>query len=341
MITLNLKTENNEQERIKEYLENNVSETLAEKINNGVYITKDDKRLLSKKDLNGFWKYATDEARKISTKGSNGAYVNDDTVFGWAIHYFEEDSFEGTLYNEDGSEYKPVKTQAKQSTKTEIKTITKPVKKSEQQFSLFDLMTKNENETVSEDTNIETDNEPTEEEIQEAINIVREEENKPKISPIYTKYMEMQKKYPDCVIAYRLGDFYEIFGENAKKVSNELDLTLTGRDFGLSERIPLVGFPYHAADNYINKIIEFSNVAIVEQDNVEIKKKTINVDYETGEILDLTEEEMREFDGDIGEPNNISDDEIDDTEIVKTAKSIDKDFLIKLYNLLDGKLEIR
>lgn len=43
----------------------------------------------------------------------------------------------------------------------------------------------------------------------------------------------MQKKYPDCVIAYRLGDFYEIFEENAKKVSNELDLTLTGRDFGL------------------------------------------------------------------------------------------------------------
>ena len=339
MITLNLKTENNEQERIKEYLENNVSETLAEKINKGVYITKDDKRLLSKKDLNGFWNYATEEAKKIATKDSRGAYFNDDTVFGWAIHYFEEDSIKGTLYNEDGSEYRPVKTQAKQSTKTEIKATTKPVKKPEQQFSLFDLMTKTE--IVAENTDIETEEEPTEEEIQEAINIVREEENKPKISPIYTKYIEMQNKYPDCVIAYRLGDFYEIFGENAKKVSNQLDLTLTGRDFGLSERIPMVGFPYHAADTYITKIIEFSNVAIVEQENVEIKKKTINVDYETGEIFDLTEEEMREFDGDISEPNNISDNEVDDTELVKTANSIDKDFLIKLYNLLDGKLEIR
>lgn len=106
MITLNLKTSNKAQEQIKEYLENNVSETLAEKINNGVKITKDNKNLVNKKDLDNFWSFATEEARKNAEKGARGAYVDNETVFGWAIHYFEEDTIEGNLYNEDGSEYK-------------------------------------------------------------------------------------------------------------------------------------------------------------------------------------------------------------------------------------------
>lgn len=85
MITLNLTPTNEEQERIKEYLEEHASELLVDKINNGVRIQKDGKTLINKKDLNGFWKYAMEQARKISEKGSSGAYVNDDTVFGWAI----------------------------------------------------------------------------------------------------------------------------------------------------------------------------------------------------------------------------------------------------------------
>lgn len=136
MITLNLKTSNKAQEQIKEYLEQNVSEPLAEKINNGVQIVKDNKTLLNKKDLDGFWKFATDEARKTAEKGSNGAYVDDKTVYGWAIHYFEEDSLEGKLFNADGTEYKPkIETQ---------KYVPKPEpKKEDKKPSLFDFLQEN------------------------------------------------------------------------------------------------------------------------------------------------------------------------------------------------------
>ena len=134
MIKLNLKTSNKAQEQIKQYLEENVSQILADKINNGVKITKDNKTLLNKKDLDGFWKFATDEARKQAEKGSNGAYVDNETVFGWAIHYFEEDTIEGKLFNEDGTEI--IKETPKQPTKIE----TKPKKPENAQATLFDMM---------------------------------------------------------------------------------------------------------------------------------------------------------------------------------------------------------
>lgn len=134
MIKLNLKANNKQEKIIKDYLENNISEVLADKINNGVQIVKDNKTLLNKKDLNGFWKFATEEARKTAEKGSNCAYVDDKTVFGWAIHYFEEDSIEGNLYNEDGTEYK---TQIKSTPKVETKQQ-KPESKQQNLFDFFD-----------------------------------------------------------------------------------------------------------------------------------------------------------------------------------------------------------
>ena len=91
MIRLNLETKNKAQEILKEYLENNASEILANKINNGVKIQKDDKTLLNKKDLNGFMKFASDEARKQTESGASFACIESDAVFGWAMHYFEED----------------------------------------------------------------------------------------------------------------------------------------------------------------------------------------------------------------------------------------------------------
>lgn len=112
---LNLAVNGTEQELIKDFLENNVSEVLADKINNGVPIEKDGKQLISKKDLNTFMQYACDEAKNQAAKGARFACIDHQTVFGWAIHYFEEDSIEGTLYNEDGTEYKlpkPVITKA-------------------------------------------------------------------------------------------------------------------------------------------------------------------------------------------------------------------------------------
>lgn len=118
------------------------------KINNGVEIVKDNKTLINKKDLDGFWKYATEEARKTAEKGSSGAYVDNEIVFGWAIHYFEEDSIEGTLFNEDGSEYKPITLKANTTTIN----IPKPTHKKENtQASLFDLLSSN-TETKQKET---------------------------------------------------------------------------------------------------------------------------------------------------------------------------------------------
>ena len=103
---LNLQATTKEEQKVKAYLEANASEVLAEKINSGVRIQKDGKTLLNKKTLAGFLKFACDEAKKQAEKGASSACIDDNTVYGWAVHYFEEDSIEGTLYNEDGTEYK-------------------------------------------------------------------------------------------------------------------------------------------------------------------------------------------------------------------------------------------
>ena len=112
-MTINLKTNCVEHNVLKEYLEENASAALAEKINHGVFIEKDGKRLLNRKDLDGFMKYACEEARKLAEKGATSACMKSDIVFGWASHYFEEDEIIGKLYNEDGSEYIPPKPEYK------------------------------------------------------------------------------------------------------------------------------------------------------------------------------------------------------------------------------------
>ena len=79
-------------------------------------------------------------------------------------------------------------------------------------------------------------------------------------------YLEMKKQYSDCVLFYRLGDFYEMFFDDALLASKELELTLTGKDCGLKERAPMCGVPYHAADTYINRLVAAGHkVAIAEQ----------------------------------------------------------------------------
>ena len=86
------------------------------------------------------------------------------------------------------------------------------------------------------------------------------------LSPMMRHYLEIKDQYKDCVVFYRLGDFYEMFFEDALEVSRLLDLTLTGRDCGLEERAPMCGIPYHAADNYIAKLVALGKkVAICEQ----------------------------------------------------------------------------
>ncbi len=89
---------------------------------------------------------------------------------------------------------------------------------------------------------------------------------KNELSPMMTHYINLKKQYEDCIIFYRLGDFYEMFFEDAIKASKILDLTLTGRDCGLVERAPMCGVPYHAADEYIAKLVSVGEkVAICEQ----------------------------------------------------------------------------
>ena len=86
------------------------------------------------------------------------------------------------------------------------------------------------------------------------------------LSPMMEHYLQIKDKYKDCVVFYRLGDFYEMFYDDAVRVSKLLDLTLTGRDCGLSERAPMCGIPFHAADAYIAKLVGLGEkVAICEQ----------------------------------------------------------------------------
>ena len=311
---LNLEAKNREQQRIKAYLEENASDILAEKINNGVRIEKDGKILLNRKTLDDFMSYANDEARKLAEKSAKAACIDDDVVFGWAVHYFEEDSIEGTLLNEDGSEYK---TQPKQVTKSPTAKPAPPKPQPKPQMSMFDLMGENLEGTsapAEEKPDDDEDTMPSDEEIQEIMAEIAEEEKaeqqKPTVSPVYRKYLDVQDRYPQAIIAMRLGDFYEVFGKNAELLADELSLTLTGRDCGLESRVPMIGFPYHASDVYFGKILSNGHTLVVMENDDEIHKlpSTQDVDLETGEIL--SEEEMREFDGDVEEPD-LSDEEPD------------------------------
>ncbi|MBR4763634.1 MAG: DNA mismatch repair protein MutS [Lachnospiraceae bacterium] len=86
------------------------------------------------------------------------------------------------------------------------------------------------------------------------------------LSPMMQHYLQTKEEYPDCILFYRLGDFYEMFFEDAKLVSHELELTLTGKQCGLPERAPMCGVPYHAVDSYLTRLVANGHkVAICEQ----------------------------------------------------------------------------
>ena len=334
MAELNLTATDSRQQTVLEHLIPIVSETLAEKINNGVYIEKDGKRLLNKKDLATFMEYATEQTKNTiaeqQRKGAQAVCVHGDDIMSWAIHYFEEDSIIGKLFNEDGTEYEPPKPVKKAKPTTPVVPYTPPAPKPKPQMSIFDLMdeqTKVDEKPVVPVEEPDDEDEPTPEEIQEILAEVDEQE-KPepkKGSPMYQHYMNIQAHYPDSIIAYRLGDFYEVFGDNAVKIANELDLTLTGRDCGLAERVPMIGFPFHAADVYFAKIAQRGHkIAVAEDENnvrlIESDDKRL-IDIETGEVL-----------------SDIPPAAEPETDILarerEIAKAFDKDALIKLSDLL-------
>ena len=343
---LNLEAKTPAEQKVKAYLEQNASEVLAGKINNGVRIQKDGKTLLNKKTLAGFLKFACDEAKKQAEKDAQSACIDDDTVYGWAVHYFEEDSIEGTLCNEDGTEYKvPMPKAAPLPTKYEP-----PKPKPQPQLSIFDMVSANK---PADEENEESNDEPTDEdyaEAEEAVQTPPPPPAQPQGSPVWQRYVKLERDYPDHIAVMRLGDFYEVFGENARILARELPLTLTGRDVGLPERVPMIGFPYHAAQNYFQKIVRCGHRLVVmdSEDNIYTLPPE-NVDPETGEVIDeLSEEEMREFDGDIDE--TLPDTPITDTKNMPSMpededepdmSAFDMNALCILSELFDNELELR
>ena len=177
-------------------------------------------------------------------------------------------------------------------------------------------------EEVALDIAVEAPESPVEDvepEVEQVPTVEVKEPEKPVISPLWTRYQGYQQEHPEAVIAMRIGDFYEIFGESAETVSKPLELTVVSRDFGLSERVPMIGFPYHRADAYIEKLRAFTDVAIIEN---EAEKRLLpkyqpvegfEVDTTTGEII---------------EPEQAPD------------PYADTELMYKIYLLLDQKVEI-
>ena len=298
-MNLNLETKTKEHELIKAYLKENISQELANKINNGVQITKDNKTLINKKTLSGFMKYASKQAREQAEKGANSACIEDKVVFGWAIHYFEENELIGELFNLDGSKYEPPK--PKYTPPKNIKSVSKPepkvVAKQSTLFDFIDTKTEDVKDEQIEENELE---ETSPIDVEEVKSQIATQPTTNTINPTYEKYMALQNKNPNAVICYRLGDFYEVFGDFAVKVAEKLNLTLTSRDFGLNERVPMMGFPYHASDTYFKKVNEFFDLLVVDGNNETLYSKyepeeteALNIDYETGEVIKTeTEDEL-------------------------------------------------
>ena len=297
MTKLNLAAKGDDQIAVLNYLQQNATDVLADKINNGVQIVKDGVTLINKKTLDGFFRYATEEARKLVAKDARCACVLDHVVFGWAIHYFEEDEIEGTLYNLDGTEYKTVKPMATPTVTTKS-VITKP-KKNEGQLSIFDMtLPDDEPDDTDEDVCDGTDDsdevqavcestsQPTAQQV--SIPIITHNDTQSSTptqqsanthtddkAMFYYKYEIMQRQYPNNILLYRVGDFYEALDRNAELLARTIGLTLTGLSCGEVGRHPMCGIPYHALDVYVDKIKQHFAITIMDSDNdVRVVEKT-------------------------------------------------------------------
>lgn len=122
----------------------------------------------------------------------------------------------------------------------------------------------------------------------------QKEEPKPPANPMYARYMSAQRDKPDAVVLIRLGDFYEVMGERAREVSEWLNLTLTSRDVGLSERVPMCGFPYHVTEQYLQAILEHRGVYVLEPDAepIYILSRAELSESERSETAPVSEEEQ-------------------------------------------------
>lgn len=312
MVNLNLIAKTSKQKIILKHLTPLISNAVAEKINNGVTVEKDGKQLISRKDLDTLMEYLYEQAKsQIPTNEQRGhqcVCMEGDEIMNIVVHYFEEDSIHGKLFNLDGTEYEPPKPTTKAVKPTTP--YTPPAPKPKPQLNIFDMLSDG-----AESAKTETPQ-----------TAVAAEPKKQEISPMYQHYLSVKEKYKNCIVFYRLGDFYEMFNGDAITAADVLNLTLTGRDFGLAERVPMVDVPFHAVDAYIEKLVKNGyKVVVVERldgntektvERVIAPKPTeaeqpaaLNVDEDTGEILsddeELSVEEMQKFDGDIDEADEI------------------------------------
>ena len=106
----------------------------------------------------------------------------------------------------------------------------------------------------------------------------------------YKVYHEQELMYPDIIVLTKLGDFYEAFNENAKRIANVLDLILTSKDVGLENKVSLAGFPVHIKDKYLEKLQKQYTVLVIENEEIKFYEKqeenNSKIDFETGEVLD-------------------------------------------------------
>ena len=154
----------------------------------------------------------------------------------------------------------------------------------------------------------------------------------PTVSPFYQRYAEIQKDNPDCIVTYRMGDFYEIMGEKAEQTAEILGLTLTGRNVGLPERVPMCGYPYHVADTYLGKLIEKTSVIVVEPDAEPFKILSRAEARGEHTLVEATKEESEEFERAFAEKESdeqsepeTEDDEPTDEEIEEAFEAAEEE----------------
>lgn len=158
------------------------------------------------------------------------------------------------------------------------------------------------------------------------------QEEKTTVLPYYAEYLRVQKANPDSIVVYRLGDFYEVMGEKAEQAATILDLTLTGRNVGLDERVPMCGFPYHVADRYFGKLTDSVSVVVVDPDAEPFKilsRAEAKVEHA---LVEATEEEREEFERAFAEKeldeqpdSDIEDDEPTDEEIEEAFEAAEEE----------------
>ena len=152
------------------------------------------------------------------------------------------------------------------------------------------------------------------------------QEEKASVSSFYAKYSELQKANPDSIVVYRLGDFYEVMGEKAEQAANILDLTLTGRNVGLPERVPMCGFPYHVTELYIEKLLDKVSVVVVEPDKEPVFIKSHVEEPKTPELVELSPEESEELDRIFSEQEEAGEKQPDYVGGIDTRFPIDDDY---------------